>query len=106
MPLLITPAEPFQTTAQLPVAQVYGVIRRVAYDTDSAKITMQVGYYTSEAGRIARVAELAINALPQGFVQDATPEQVNGLPIFDFLDSLVKAQLEALHPTATIERVP
>ncbi|SDZ00688.1 hypothetical protein [Hymenobacter psychrophilus] len=105
MPLLLTPTTPFHTDSLLPVEQVYAVIRKVGYDTDSLRIELSVGYYTTEAARVARAQTLSIDALPIRFQQDATPEQVNGLPIFDFLDSLVKMQLEALHPTALIERV-
>jgi len=107
MPLLLTPAEPLQNDALLPVAAVYAIILRVAYDTRQKLISYEVGYYASEAAYLAQAAPLRINSLPTGFVEPATPEQANAVPIFQFLEQVLSQQLTvALGEGATIENVP
>lgn len=96
MPLLITPATPFRTTAQLDCASVYCLIRKVGYDTDTTQIEFVVSYYASVAARDARADTLSINALPTGFVQAATPDEADAVPIFQFLEQVLTAQLTAL----------
>lgn len=106
MPLLITPASPFQTTAQLTVPTAYAIINEVSYARSSKEITFTVGYYASEEASTAGADILRINALPTGFVQAASPEQANAVPIFQFLEQVLTAQLTALLPEkTTIESV-
>jgi len=96
MPLLITPATPFETTAQLSCPSVYCLIRKVSYDTDATKIEFVVSYYASVTARDARADTLSINALPTGFEQVATPEEADAVPIFQFLEQVLTAKLTAL----------
>ena len=102
MPLLITPAQPFQTTAHLDVPAVYAIINAVSYARATKQISFTVGYYASEAASTAGADMLSINALPTGFVQAASPEQANAVPIFQFLEQVLTAQLTALLPDAAI----
>jgi len=107
MPLLITPPTPFVTNSAFEVASVYVVILKVAYDTDEAKITFQVGYYVSEAARVARAAPLVITSLPIRFFQLATAQQANVVGVFTFLEQVLTQQLtDLLGAEATIENVP
>lgn len=106
MPLLLSFPDPITTTAHLPVRQVYAIINRVSYDRTGKAIACQVGYYASEAACDAEAVGIESEALPNGFVQPATPEQANGLPIFDFLDAVLSARLQEAHPACTIVRVP
>lgn len=101
MPLLITPAAPFATTAELAVPAVYALIRRVNYDTDAALIAYDVSYYVSQPARAARAATLQITALPPGFSQAATPQEANAMGIFQFLEMNLTQQLTALLPAGT-----
>ena len=108
MPLLITSsAAPFITNSAIELAAVYAIILKVAYDTDEAKITFTVGYYVSEAARIARAAPLVITALPTAFFQLATAEQADAVGIFTFLEQVLTQQLtQQLGAEVTIENVP
>lgn len=96
MPLLLTPATAFQNDALLDVPTAYAIIERVAYSTREKIIEYHVGYYASEAAFLDRAAALRVNALPTGFVQPATPEQANAVPIFQFLESALTQQLTQL----------
>lgn len=106
MPLLLSFPEPILTTQLLSVTDVYAIINRVSYDRTGKAIACQVGYYASEAACDAAAEGLTSEVLPNGFVQPATPEQANGLPIFDFLDAVLSARLQELHPSCGIARVP
>lgn len=105
MPLLLTPKEPFLTTALVPVSSLYARIKKVGYDVDEELIVFEARYYISKEAKEAGADPLLINALPVGFTQPATAQQANGVPIFDFLDAVLQHNLEALHPTATIVRI-
>lgn len=106
MPLKITPAAPFQTTGLLPVASIYAIIESVSYARRGLfpkTLQFVIGYYVSEAASInADATTLLIDALPTGFNQEASPEQANSLPLFDFLETLLKTKLEALLPVGTL----
>lgn len=108
MPLLITSAAaPFLTNSAIELPAVYAIILKVAYDTDEAKITFNVGYYVNEAARVARAAPLVITGLPVGFFQLATAEQADAVGIFTFLEQVLTAQLtNLLGADVTIENVP
>ena len=102
MPLLITPPQPLQTTALLPVPAVYAIINAVAYARTDKLISFTVGYYANEAASTAlNAAALDINALPTGFTQAASPQEANAVPIFAFLEQVLTAQLTALLPAGT-----
>lgn len=106
MPLLITPAAPFQTTAFLNVGSVYAIINAVAYTRATKQISFTVGYYANDAASTASGAsELDINALPTGFVQAASPQEANAVPIFQFLEQVMAGQLAPLLPGAAIVSV-
>ena len=106
MPLLLTPPEPLLTTSLLPTPQLYAIIEDVKYPTRAKVISFEVLYYPSEAARIADAAPLQLPGLPTRFHQAATPDQANAVPIFDFLDQVLQAQLTPLLPAGTtIERV-
>ena len=105
MPILITPAAAFLTTSQLPVASVYAIIEKVGYARRGLfpkTLQFEVGYYASEAASISETAaSLQVNGLPTNLSQEATPEQANALPLFDFLEALLKTRLEAALPVGT-----
>lgn len=106
MPLLLTPAIPFETTATIKVPAVYAIILKVSYDTDKAVIEFKVGYYADEAARIARAEKLYINALQTDFEQPATAQEADAVGIFTFLEQVLTAQLTALlGADVTIENV-
>lgn len=108
MPLLITPPAPLRTTSQTEVTSLYALIDAVGYTRRGLTpktITATVGYYASELASLD-AERLYISSLPAGFEQQATPEEANSLPIFDFLEAVLETRLQAVLPTGTrIERV-
>jgi hypothetical protein len=106
MPLLITPAAPFETTSALSVPAVYAIIEKVNYDTRKRLIDYVVGYYANEAAYLAIAAQVQCVQLTLSFVQPATADEANSVPIFTFLEQGLTAQLTALlGPDVTIENV-
>jgi len=108
MPLLITPPEPLTTTAAVELPAVYAIIETVGYKRRGLypkRIVATVGYYAHEAASLT-AEPVQVPGLLTEFFQDASPEEANQLPIFDFLDAKLKALLEATQPAGTlIERV-
>lgn len=110
MPILITPPAPLETTALLPVTSLYAIIERVSYTRRGLvpkTLQFEVSYYANEAASVNTTAtSLELNGLPTNFNQEASPEQANALPLFDFLETLLKTRLEAFLPVGTlIEKV-
>jgi hypothetical protein len=103
MPLLITPAEPIITRANVPLSSLYAIIDAVSYQRKGwtpKVISAQIGYYYDEAASLS-AEQVPVEGWPTSLAQEATPEQANTLPIFEFLEALLKAKLEAVLPAGT-----
>lgn len=103
MPLSVTPQEPFLTSSRCPVPTVYVLLDRVSYDRRGLSpkcISATVGYYVSEEA--SRTADcLVLEGLPVHLAQEASAEQADGIPIFTFLEQLLRQRLEAALPVGT-----
>jgi hypothetical protein len=104
MPILITPPAPLASLSQLPVARIYAIIDRVSYERRGRfpkVIVATVGYYASESA-CNTAEQVSVPGLVGEIRQPVTPEQANGLPIFDVLDGLLRAELQAVMPEGTV----
>ena len=103
MPFLITPPQPLTTATGLPAASLYAIIDAAEYTRrgESPKvITASIGYYASAEAALSRTP-LQVPGLLTTLVQAASPEEANTLPLFDFLEALLKTKLEPLLPVGT-----
>ena len=107
MPLLLTPAQPLKTTAQLEVASVYVIIDDIGFNRKRRQGRFTLGYYAREEASLPDMAaQLEVN-LPLDFVLGLTPAQATQVgDIEEVLEEYARHELLALLPDATIETVP
>jgi len=80
---------------------VYAIIERVGYRNRAKRIDYACEYFPTEQAYVEGATPLVLTNVPKFFAQAATPEQVNGLPVFQFLEQLLTAELTKALPAGT-----
>lgn len=105
MPLLLTPTEPFAASTAAAVPTLYAIILKVEYDTRARLLFYRVGYFLNEQAYLDLAESLRVPNLPSSFSQQASAQEANAVPIFNFLEQVLTQELAALLPGATIANV-